>query len=51
MDYIAMPDALVDKSNAVQKQLLGVVTEPLSFYLPQDDDVPLKAVMEQQAAS
>ena len=51
MDYIAMPDELVDKSNAVQKQLLGVVTEPLSFYLPQDDDVPLKAVMEQQAAS
>ena len=51
MDYIAMPDELVDKSNAVQKQLLGFVTEPLSFYLPQDDDVPLKAVMEQQAAS
>jgi ectoine hydroxylase-related dioxygenase (phytanoyl-CoA dioxygenase family) len=51
MDYIAMPDGLIDRSNAVQKQLLGVASDALSFYLPQDEDVPLKAVMAERAAS
>lgn len=50
MDYIVMPDELVARSNAVQRQLLGVVDDALSFYLPQDADVPLKAVMAQRSA-
>jgi ectoine hydroxylase-related dioxygenase (phytanoyl-CoA dioxygenase family) len=50
MDYIAMPDTLVERSNDVQRQLLGVAGEALSFYLPQDEDVPLKAIMAEQAA-
>lgn len=43
MDYIQMPDELVDRCTPIQKQLLGVVSEPLSYYIPQDKDVPLKS--------
>ena len=46
MDYILMPDELVAKCNPVQKQLLGVVSDPLSYYLPKDADVPLKALVQ-----
>ena len=45
MDYIQMPDELVTKCNPVQKQLIGVVSDPLSFYIPQDKDVPLKSAL------
>ena len=50
MDYIVMPDELVARSNDVQRQLLGVAGDALSFYLPQDEDVPLKAIMAEHAA-
>lgn len=43
MDYIAMPDKLVAKCNPIQKQLVGVASDPLSYYLPVDTDVPLRA--------
>ena len=49
MDYIAMPDELVARCNPIQKQLIGVVGDPLSYYLPQDEDVPLKALVEAEA--
>ncbi len=45
MDYIQMPDGLVDKCNPIQKQLLGVVDDAMSFYIPQDKDVPLKSAL------
>ncbi len=45
MDYIAMPDELVTKCNPIQKQLIGVVSDPLSYYIPQDKDVPLKSAL------
>ena len=45
MDYITMPAELVAKCNPIQKQLLGVVSDPLSYYLPKDQDVPLKALL------
>ncbi|MCZ6678151.1 MAG: phytanoyl-CoA dioxygenase family protein [Candidatus Poribacteria bacterium] len=48
MDYIAMPEELIAKcTTPIQKQLLGVVSDPLSYYLPKDEDVPLKAVVNQ----
>ena len=50
MDYIAMPDELVARCNPIQKQLIGVVGDPLSYYLPQDEDVPLKALVETEAS-
>ena len=47
MDYIMMPEELIAKCNPIQKQLLGVVSDPLSYYLPKDEDVPLKALVSQ----
>ena len=41
-----MPDELVARANPIQKQLLGVVSDPLSFYIPQAGDVPLKELVE-----
>jgi ectoine hydroxylase len=46
MDYIAMPDELVARCNPIQKQLLGVVSAPISYYIPRPEDVPLKALLE-----
>ena len=45
MDYVTMPKEIVDQCNPVQKQLLGVVDDALSYYLPQDKDVPLKSLV------
>ena len=42
MDYVTMPDELIVRCNPVQKQLAGVVGEAISYYLPQDADVPIK---------
>ena len=48
MDYISMPDELVAKcTTPIQKQLLGVVGDSLSYYLPKDEDVSLKALFNQ----
>ena len=46
MDYVTMPDALIARATPIQKQLLGAVSDPLSYYLPKDEDVPLKAMVE-----
>ena len=51
MDYVLMPDKLLERCNDVQKQLLGVISEPLSFYLPPEKDVPLKAIVERRASN
>ncbi|MDP6502559.1 MAG: phytanoyl-CoA dioxygenase family protein [Planctomycetota bacterium] len=48
MDYIQMPDEIVAKANPIQKQLLGVVSKPLSFFIPVEKDVPLKKLLEDQ---
>ena len=45
MDYVTMPKEIIDQCNPVQKQLLGVVDNALSYYLPQDKDVPLKSLV------
>ena len=45
MDYVTMPKEIIDQCNPVQKQLLGVVDDALSYYLPQDKDVPLKSLV------
>ena len=41
-----MPDKIKSKANLVQRQLLDAVSDPLSFYLPREEDVPLKALVE-----
>jgi len=45
MDYVQMPYRLIALTNPVQRQLLGDVSDPLSYYIPRDEDVPLKAMM------
>ncbi|MCY4544213.1 MAG: phytanoyl-CoA dioxygenase family protein [Gemmatimonadetes bacterium] len=45
MDYIQMPKSLVDRCTPLQKQLVGEVGDALSYYLPEDEDVPLKALL------
>ena len=42
---IPMPDSLIARCSPIQKQLLGVVDDALSYYLPRDEDVPLKALL------
>jgi hypothetical protein len=46
MDYVVMPEALFARCNPIQRQLLGAVSDPLSYYLPAEADVPLKALVE-----
>ena len=46
MDYVEMPEAMLVRCNPVQRQLLGAVSDPLSYYLPDDTDVPIKALVE-----
>jgi len=43
MDYVQMPDELLAKADPIQRQLLGDIKTQLGFYLPTDDDVPLRA--------
>jgi ectoine hydroxylase-related dioxygenase (phytanoyl-CoA dioxygenase family) len=46
MDYIVMPEELIARANPIQKQLLGVVSDPISYYIPRDEDVPIKTILE-----
>jgi hypothetical protein len=46
MDYVVMPEELLARCNPIQRQLLGAVSDPLSYYLPAEADVPLKALVE-----
>lgn len=50
LDFIQQSDELLAKANPIQKQLLGHVTEPLSFFLPANypGDVPLRDQMRQK---
>ena len=46
MDYVVMPEAMLSRCNPIQRQLLGAVSDPLSYYLLKESDVPLKALVE-----
>lgn len=48
IDFITQDDELIELANPVQRQLLGAVSDPISFYLPGrfPQDVPLKDVMD-----
>ena len=51
MDYVVMPEAMLSRCSPIQRQLLGAVSDPLSYYLPKDADVPLKALVERNGRS
>ena len=46
MDFVQMPERLIEKANPIEKQLLGHITHDLGFYLPTDADVPLRAAIQ-----
>lgn len=48
IDFITQDKGLIAQANPIQQQLLGAVSDPLSFYLPGrfPQDVPLKDLME-----
>lgn len=48
IDFVSQSPELLAQANAIQKQLLGAVSDPISYYLPSrfPDDVPLKKLME-----
>jgi ectoine hydroxylase-related dioxygenase (phytanoyl-CoA dioxygenase family) len=48
MDYVQMPDRLIEKADPIQRQLLGSISHPLGFYLPRDEDIPLKRWAEER---
>lgn len=46
MDYVTMPEELLAKCSPIRRQLLGDAKTDLGYYLPQDEDVPLRAWWE-----
>ena len=48
MDYLTPCPDLLAHASAIQRQLLGEVKTPMGIYLPQDDDVPLRAWQREQ---
>lgn len=43
MDYVTMPEELLSRCTPIQRQLLGEAKTQLGYYLPIDEDVPLRA--------
>jgi ectoine hydroxylase len=43
MDYVVMPEELLAGTSPIRRQLLGDAQTQLGYYLPQDEDVPLRA--------
>jgi ectoine hydroxylase len=50
MDYVVMPPELLAGTSPIRRQLLGDVQTQLGYYLPQDEDVPLRAWHQARAA-
>ena len=42
MDYLTMPEELLERCDPIRRQLLGDCTSVMGYQLPEDDDVPLK---------
>jgi hypothetical protein len=51
MDYLVPPDDLLPRCNPIQRQLMGEIKTLMGIYLPQDEDVPLRAWCQAQAAA
>lgn len=46
MDYLQMPAELLERCSPIQRQLLGEAKTQMGYYLPTDEDVPLRAWAE-----
>lgn len=43
MDYVTMPQELLERVDPIRRQLLGDAATQLGYYIPTDADVPLRA--------
>jgi len=43
MDYVTMPARLLENASPIRRQLLGDARTQMGYYLPTDEDVPLRA--------
>lgn len=50
MDYVQMPDRLIEKADPIQRQMLGWITHNTGFYLPKEEEIPLKGWLEERRA-
>lgn len=50
IDALPAPEALLAKADPVQRQLLGAVDSPLTWFLPAADDVPLRGWLDRHRA-
>ena len=50
IDALPTPPDLMAKADPIQRQLLGDISSPLTWYLPAEGDVPLRAWLHQHQA-
>lgn len=51
MDALTPPEHLLPLCSPIRRQLLGEIKTPMGIYLPQDEDVPLRAWLRAQQES
>jgi hypothetical protein len=45
IDYTEMPLRLIEQCNPAQKQLLGAISDTSSYYIPREEDTPIKVLV------
>ena len=51
MDYVAMPEEMLAGCDPIRRQLLGDCTSPMGYQLPEAEDVPLRAWLQEHGES
>ena len=49
MDYVTMPEELLARCDPIRRQLLGDAATQLGYWLPTDQDAPLRASQRERA--
>jgi ectoine hydroxylase len=50
MDYVTMPESLLARCDPIRRQLLGDAATQLGYWLPTDEDAPLRAWQREREA-
>ncbi len=51
LDFLAPDPALLERASPIQRQLLGEYASEMTFWLPKDDEVPLRAWLKEHSAT
>lgn len=51
LDYLTQPQELLARATPIQRQLLGECPSEMTFWLPKDGEVPLKAWLKEHTAA